>query len=90
MEDAFGVFEDGPKEARSGTTHQHRSSVSPMIAKALAALDLETNATKEDIRGRYRELVRRFHPDTGGEDGDEKQLRRVMDAYRVLKSGGRC
>jgi len=54
---------------------------------ALAVLRLDDAASLADIRRRYTELVRRFHPDAnGGDRTHERQLQDVIDAYTHLKS----
>lgn len=55
--------------------------------KALDTLELDENATLADIRRRYTELVRRYHPDAnGGDRTHERKLQDVIDAYTHLKS----
>ncbi|HWK68630.1 MAG TPA: J domain-containing protein [Rhizobiaceae bacterium] len=63
----------------------------PLEAKALETLGLDTKATGADIKSRYKELVKRHHPDTnGGDRGSEERFRDVLQAYRVLKQAGLC
>ncbi|WP_195163512.1 J domain-containing protein [Mesorhizobium sp. NBSH29] len=63
----------------------------PLEAKALETLGLTTKATGEDIKARYKELVKRHHPDAnGGDRGSEDRFRDVLQAYRVLKTAGLC
>ena len=55
--------------------------------KARSVLRLDDEASLADIRRRYTELVRRFHPDAnGGDRTHERQLQDVIDAYTHLKS----
>ncbi|MBK6534674.1 MAG: J domain-containing protein [Deltaproteobacteria bacterium] len=51
---------------------------------ALAALDLPADASRGDIRSRYRSLVIDLHPDRGG--AREHRLREVLSAWRTLSS----
>lgn len=44
-------------------------------------LGVAQNATKEEIKKRYRELAHKFHPDKGG---DEQRFKEVNEAYQVL------
>jgi curved DNA-binding protein CbpA len=38
------------------------------------------------IKARYKELVKRFHPDAnGGDKGAEEQLKLINQAYSTLK-----
>lgn len=61
--------------------------IAPADHKALTELDLDGRATHADIRRRYAELVRRFHPDrNGGDRAHEARLRRVIDAYTHLRT----
>lgn len=55
--------------------------------KALEVLDLSPPADFSTIRRRYRELVKRLHPDaTGGDSRAEERLKRVTQAYATLKA----
>jgi hypothetical protein len=55
--------------------------------QALRTLALAEDATLNDIRKRYVELVRRYHPDhNGGDRGQERKLQSVIDAYTQLKA----
>lgn len=49
-------------------------------------LGLDETATDEEVRARYRELVKRLHPDVAG-PGGEHLFKLVSEAYnRILKS----
>jgi len=57
---------------------------------ALRVFELGENASWAAIRARYRELIRRLHPDAnGGDRRHEPALRRVIDAYTQLKASPR-
>ncbi|HET9904891.1 MAG TPA: J domain-containing protein [Xanthobacteraceae bacterium] len=59
--------------------------------KAFDTLGLELDATREGIRARFKELVKRHHPDAnGGDRGAEDRLREVIQAYKYLKNAGFC
>lgn len=63
----------------------------PLEAKALETLGLTAKATGTEIKARYKELVKRHHPDAnGGDRGSEDRFRDVLQAYRVLKQAGLC
>ncbi len=56
-------------------------------AKALNLFDLQSPLTLEQLKIRYKELVKRYHPDTnGGDKESEERLKQVNEAYGVLKS----
>jgi hypothetical protein len=59
--------------------------------KALHSLGLEDGAGRAEIKGRFKDLVKRHHPDVnGGDRGSEDKLREIIEAYRYLKSAGLC
>jgi curved DNA-binding protein CbpA len=59
--------------------------------KALGTLGLEIDASKLEIKSRFKELVKRNHPDVnGGDRSTENRLRDVIQAYNYLKAAGFC
>ncbi len=85
IRDPFGMFGD-----RASTEPRERRA-KPLEAKALETLGLDTKATGAAIKSRYKELVKRHHPDAnGGDRGSEDRFRDVLQAYRVLKQAGLC
>jgi hypothetical protein len=59
--------------------------------KALEALGVELDATREEIKARFKVLVKRHHPDAnGGDRTTEDRLREIIQAYNYLKSAGYC
>ena len=49
--------------------------------QALTVLGLPPNATRQQIKRRYRTLAKRHHPDRGG---DQQQMQRIIAAYELL------
>ena len=57
------------------------------VRRALDVMQLDALATKTEIRLRYKELVKRYHPDqNGGDRSEEARLREVLWAWDQLKS----
>jgi len=86
IRDPFNVFsaDRGPDYARKG-------KVRTLEARALETLGLGVDATGEEIKARYKELVKRHHPDAnGGDRASEERLSAVLQAYRQLKQAGLC
>lgn len=55
--------------------------------EALAVLELDGRATAAEIKARYKELVKRHHPDAnGGDKAAEDRLKTINQAYTFLKS----
>ncbi|HYD88687.1 MAG TPA: J domain-containing protein [Vitreimonas sp.] len=85
--DPFSMF-GTEGEPANGPVRQRRR-LTRLQSLALEAMSLEENATAPDIRTRYAELVKRWHPDSnGGDRSAEEQLQRVIKAYQTLKAGG--
>lgn len=54
--------------------------------KALELLDLSPPVTFDEIRARYKYLVKRLHPDAnGGDPLSEQKMKTINHAYSVLK-----
>ena len=59
--------------------------------KALDELGLAHNARGDEIKNRYKDLVKRHHPDAnGGDRSSEDKLRQIIHAYKYLKQAGFC
>ena len=85
--DAFNLFGSG--EAPTAPKRAARRRLTRLQTLALEAMSLEEGAEGAQIRARYAELVKRWHPDSnGGDRGAETNLQRVVQAYQVLKAGG--
>ena len=57
--------------------------VRPLLERqqALSVLGLPPNATRQQIKRRYRSLAKKHHPDRGG---DQRQMQRIIAAYELL------
>ncbi len=77
--DDFGFF------SWQGRTAQHRGPYSERD-RALEILGLDGQACFETVKTRYKELVKKLHPDANGHDaGAEERLKRVNQAYATLR-----
>ena len=66
-----------------------RRRLKPLEKKSLEALHLVEGATKDEIKARFKELVKRHHPDAnGGDTRSEDTLREIIQAYNYLKQAG--
>jgi len=55
--------------------------------KALGHLGLDDSADAAAIKTRYKDLVKRLHPDAnGGDRSNEEKLREIIRAYHYLKT----
>jgi len=86
-EDPFRLFGDGFQARRE----PERRKAHNMEAKSLQTLGLDVNATKAEVKARYKVLVKRHHPDANGGDRSlEDKLRDIIQAYSYLKSVNFC
>jgi curved DNA-binding protein CbpA len=90
-DDPFEMFREFGARPRQQQTRPEadRRAVRNAERKALHTLGLEIDATRPDIKARFKELVKRHHPDAnGGDRGSEDKLREIIEAYHYLKSAG--
>jgi hypothetical protein len=90
--DPFSMFNEQPPPG------QKRAKTKPVDGtegmgrlqkRALETLSLDPTATRSEVRKRYAELVRTYHPDSnGGDRSMEELLQKVVASYQILKSEG--
>jgi DnaJ domain len=85
--DPFGLFGDGVRAEQ-----QARAETRPVRnaeRKALDVLGLGADATALQVKTRFKELVKRHHPDAnGGDRSTEDRLIEIIQSYNYLKSVG--
>lgn len=68
---------------------EYRRNLKPLERKSLRVLDLPETASREDIKTRFKALVKLHHPDANGGDArSEEMLREIIQAYNYLKQAG--
>ncbi|NKN37039.1 DnaJ domain-containing protein [Agrobacterium sp. a22-2] len=89
MKDPFGFVGQGRGNGSRFDTQARK--LKTLEAKAFDALGLPGNSTSAEIKSRYKELVKKHHPDAnGGDRGSEERFRAVIQAYQLLKQAGFC
>jgi len=87
----YNAFHGGEGEG-TGNFHYSAAHEPPPPVRtaeddALAVLDLALPVTFTMIKARYRALAKKHHPDANGGDKEaEERLKRINQAYNVLKS----
>jgi hypothetical protein len=77
------------RSSRSQTAPVYQRQLKPLERKSLRALNLPDAASKEEIKTRFKELVKLHHPDAnGGDSRSEEKLREIIQAYNYLKQAG--
>lgn len=87
QDDPFGLFGEGMRkeQTKQAETRQIRNAE----RKALDRLGLDVGATPQQVKVRFKELVKQFHPDAnGGDRSTEDRLVEVIQSYNYLKSVG--
>ena len=86
--DPFGFFSEGMRAEQKERVEAARP-VRNAERKAFEALSLEVSATPAQVSARYKDLVKRHHPDAnGGDRSTEDRLIEIIQAYKYLKSVG--
>jgi len=89
--DPFDVFNElGGRRPRAEPKPEGRT-IRNAERKAFDTLGLELDAGRADIKTRFKDLVKRHHPDAnGGDRSTEDRLVEIIQAYNYLKSVGFC
>ena len=92
FEDPFSLFGERPppgSERAKPEIQDKFANMGRLQKRAYETLSLEPDASKADVRKRYAELLRAYHPDSnGGDRSMEELLQKVVEAYQILKSAG--
>ena len=87
VDDNYGQFENDA-DSKPHIRRPERT-LTRLQMQSLDTLQLAHSATLLEIKARYKELVKRFHPDAnGGDRGAEERLKQVIKAYGVLRASG--
>ena len=85
--DPFGLFGEGLRNEQK--KREETRPIRNAERKALDKLGLDVGATPHQVKMRFKELVKRHHPDAnGGDRSTEDRLVEVIQAYNYLKSAG--
>ncbi|MEG1453449.1 J domain-containing protein [Brevundimonas sp.] len=90
-QDSYGLFGRRVNEsAPSGPVmSEAEARMGKLERQAIGELGLEPGASKADVKARYHELLKRFHPDmNAGDRATETKLQNVIKAYKSLKKAG--
>jgi hypothetical protein len=88
-QDPHHVLDDSDAVTHGREAQAPRRALKPLERKAFEALDLAETALAPEIKARFKELVKRHHPDAnGGDRGAEDKLREIIQAYNYLKQAG--
>lgn len=90
VKDSFRFFdEETQAQARENRRNREYAAGRPARGTdadtAMRVMDLEWPLTKDDLKARYKDLVKRYHPDLNpGDKACEERFKAVNHAYRTL------
>lgn len=87
FDERFGFFAEMRAEGAGSARAEPRPRPATLADQALATLGLTGPADIATIKQHYKRLVKRYHPDAngGGDQAAEEQLKRINEAYAILK-----
>ena len=63
----------------------HHNKISDSEKKAISLLGLEFPVSKDEVKARYKFLVKSHHPDRhGGDKKAEEKLKKIIEAYEII------
>lgn len=90
FQDPFRVF-GGAAPGGLGDAEPQQRRLNSVQQRAFDVLKLDPSADRAAIKARYKELVKKHHPDAnGGDRSSEERLRQIIQAYNALKQAGFC
>ena len=80
VSDVFGFFDH-----ESTRSHSVREQLSAKERQAILILGLDFPVTEDEVKARYKALVKRHHPDTnGGDKKAEERFKKINEAYEII------
>jgi hypothetical protein len=87
IRDSFGLFGGGQGER--AVEERELRHVPVHVRRAMAELGLDGRPDLQQIKMRYKQLVKRYHPDAnGGDRSVEERFKAITAAYRTLLASG--
>jgi hypothetical protein len=85
--DGLGSFNASGPGHRPSAGHGDEAHANPGEEHALAVLDLRPPIDPETVKARYKQLVKRHHPDAnGGDKASEEKFKQISQAYATIMS----
>jgi hypothetical protein len=85
-QDPYELFLNGGLDgAQSAAEWDRKGRRLGKTERMLAVLDLGPDVTRQDLKARYKQLVKKHHPDLhGGDKVSEERLKLINEAYTFL------
>lgn len=80
LNDPFGLFEEEAEEMKKAKARPPSAE-----EEAMKVMELDGELTLKILKTRYKQLVKRYHPDANGGDKDaEEKFKQIAQAYTTL------
>src|SRR5689334_8450484 len=90
IHDPLGLSDDAGLGERPAARMDGSEQLTPAERSAIETLELSWPLTLADVKSRYKELVKRHHPDAnGGARHAEEKLKEINAAYSTLRASDR-
>ena len=87
IHDPFGLSDDAGLAEKPPPRMDGREQLTPEEHDALATLELSWPINQSSLKSRYKELVKRHHPDAnGGAREAEEKIKEINVAYSTLRA----
>ena len=85
MRDPFGLFDDQAVNWSPSSEVVNGRVLTEAERRAVRVLGLDFPLEERDVKARYKELVKRYHPDAnGGDRGAEEKFKQITGAYETV------
>jgi hypothetical protein len=88
--DMYREFAGGQGAGRARAKAAEGRTIRNAERKAFDTLGLDIGVSRVEIKAKFHDLVKRHHPDNGGDRSTEDRLIEIIQAYNYLKSAGFC
>ena len=74
------------KKKRKRFENKENYSLNEQIESSLTTLDLKPNCNEEQLKKRYKKLVKKYHPDVMNNlNNKEKKMKEINKAYKIIQ-----
>lgn len=82
----YRTFADYLSGRETSNRTQRLVPIDRLTQTSLAVLNLEWPVTEQDVKSRYKTLVKQYHPDVNASETAEDYFKKVTEAYQQLKA----
>ena len=85
FKDPFDTFQEREPQQKNSSNEAHRQETGRDLRQALATFEIEIPVKASEVKRRYKELVKRHHPDAQGTSkNSDDRIKEINHAYTVI------